>query len=83
MRAVEYVRLVTGVEDVDDTATSAGVAAVRFRSLSLTNYLSYRSAKLDFGNFTALVGPNGSGKSNAISALKLRVNWVPTCWREQ
>lgn len=37
----------------------------------MTNFLSYKSARLEFGNFTALVGPNGSGKSNAVSALKL------------
>ena len=63
--------LVTNAQDVDDTVASDWMSSVRFLSLSLTNYLSYRSAKLDFGDFTALVGPNGSGKSNAISALKL------------
>ncbi|WP_166664262.1 AAA family ATPase [Actinophytocola oryzae] len=61
----------TDVEDVDDAVAADWLSSVRFLSLSLTNYLSYRSAKLDFGDFTALVGPNGSGKSNAVSALKL------------
>ncbi|MER6663209.1 AAA family ATPase [Amycolatopsis japonica] len=44
---------------------------VRFKSLTMSNFLSYRSATLDFSDLTALIGPNGSGKSNAISAMKL------------
>ncbi|HWE91248.1 MAG TPA: AAA family ATPase [Pseudonocardiaceae bacterium] len=52
-------------------------ADIRFVSLRMTNFLSYRSATLDFGDFTALVGPNGSGKSNAISALRL-LHDIPT-----
>jgi len=43
----------------------------KFVSLTLTNFLSYKSASMEFGNFTALVGPNGSGKSNVIAAVKL------------
>src|SRR5712691_8064911 len=43
----------------------------RILRLRLDNFLSYRSAVLDFGNFIALVGPNASGKSNAVSAIKL------------
>lgn len=42
-----------------------------FVRLHLTNFLSYRSAILDFGPFVALVGPNASGKSNAVAAVKL------------
>lgn len=44
---------------------------LRFLSLHMTNFLSYRSGILTFGDFTALVGPNGSGKSNAVAAIKL------------
>jgi predicted ATPase len=51
--------------------------SVRFLSLRLTNFLSYRSAVLEFGDFTALVGPNGSGKSNAVAAIKL-LRDIPT-----
>lgn len=39
--------------------------------VELTNFLSYRDAKVDFAELTALVGPNASGKSNAAAALKL------------
>lgn len=45
--------------------------SVRFLSLHMANFLSYRSGTLNFGDFTALVGPNGSGKSNAVAAIKL------------
>jgi predicted ATPase len=43
----------------------------RLKRLHLTNFLSYRDATLEFGDFVALVGPNASGKSNAVAALKL------------
>lgn len=43
----------------------------RFKSLQLTNFLSYKKATLNFEDFTALVGPNASGKSNAVAAIKL------------
>ncbi|MER5833924.1 AAA family ATPase, partial [Streptomyces sp. NPDC002130] len=39
--------------------------------LHLTNFLSYRSATLDFADMVALVGPNATGKSNAVAAIKL------------
>lgn len=42
-----------------------------FMRLHLTNFLSYKSATIDFGRFVALVGPNASGKSNAVSAIRL------------
>lgn len=42
-----------------------------FHALHLTNFLSYKSADLVFGDFIALVGPNASGKSNAVAAIKL------------
>ena len=32
--------------------------APRFLGLELTNFLSYKSAQLDFADLTALVGPN-------------------------
>lgn len=44
---------------------------MRILRLHLTNFLSYRQATLEFGDFIALVGPNASGKSNAVSAIKL------------
>lgn len=43
----------------------------RFKALELTNFLSYKSATLEFDKFVALVGPNASGKSNAVAAIKL------------
>lgn len=42
-----------------------------FVALELTNFLSYKSARVEFGEFTALVGLNASGKSNIVTALKL------------
>lgn len=50
---------------------------VKFRSLTLTNFLSYRDATLQFSDFVALVGPNSSGKSNAVAAIKL-LRDIPT-----
>lgn len=44
---------------------------VRFLSLELKNFLSYKSAVLDLTDFVALVGPNSSGKSNAVAAIRL------------
>ena len=44
---------------------------MRLLRLHLKNFLSYRDATLELGDFTALVGPNASGKSNAVAALKL------------
>jgi predicted ATPase len=43
----------------------------RFHALTLTNFLSYKSGRLVFDDFVALVGPNASGKSNAVAAIKL------------
>jgi predicted ATPase len=45
--------------------------APTFVSIELTNFLSYKSATLDIGDFTAVIGPNASGKSNAVAAIKL------------
>ncbi|SDS30091.1 AAA family ATPase [Agrococcus carbonis] len=42
-----------------------------FLSLTLTNFLSYKRATVDFGDLTALVGPNASGKSNFVAAIRL------------
>lgn len=42
-----------------------------FIRLDLTNFLSYKSASLEFGDFSSLIGPNASGKSNAVAAIKL------------
>lgn len=48
-----------------------GSVATTFKRLEMTNFLSYKSAAVDFGRFVALVGPNASGKSNAVSAIRL------------
>ncbi|MCV7423925.1 AAA family ATPase [Mycobacterium yunnanensis] len=45
--------------------------SVRFKSLELQNFLSYKNASLDLSDFIAIVGPNASGKSNAVAALRL------------
>ena len=42
-----------------------------FLSLTITNFLSYKSATLELGDMIAVVGPNASGKSNAVAAIKL------------
>lgn len=44
---------------------------VRFDALALTNFLSYKDARIEFNSLTALIGPNASGKSNAVAAIKL------------
>lgn len=54
-----------------DEDTVLGFNHPRILRLHLTNFLSYRSAVLEFGDFVALVGPNASGKSNAVAAIKL------------
>lgn len=57
--------------DIDEIEVPGPFVDVRVKRLKLTNFLSYKSAEIEFGNFVALVGPNASGKSNAVSALKL------------
>jgi DNA replication and repair protein RecF len=45
-------------------------AAVRIRRLSLTNFRSYRAARLAAaGNLVVLTGPNGAGKTNLLEAI--------------
>lgn len=44
---------------------------IRFESIELTNFLSYKVANLQLDDVVALVGSNASGKSNAIAAIKL------------
>ena len=67
-------------EDIDQTegneSEEGGVrldfeTAPRFKSLQLTNFLSYKQATLEFDDFIAIVGTNASGKSNAVAAIKL------------
>src|SRR5436305_4306397 len=42
------------------------------RRLSLTNFRSYRSARIEVGDGpVVLVGPNGAGKPNLIEAISL------------
>ena len=43
----------------------------RFTAIQVTNFLSYKVARLEIGDLIALVGPNASGKSNLASAIKL------------
>jgi predicted ATPase len=72
------------MSDVDVAGTMARfiqgsgvIPNIRFVSLELTNFLSYKKARIDFGDLVALVGPNASGKSNAVAALKL-LRDIPT-----
>lgn len=44
---------------------------LRFHSLQLKNFLSYKDAEIDFSKFIAIIGQNAAGKSNAVAALKL------------
>lgn len=44
-------------------------------SIQLTNFKSYRQARLDLAPLTFLVGPNASGKSNALEGIRL-LNWL-------
>lgn len=48
-----------------------------FTALELTNFLSYKSARIEFDQLTALIGPNASGKSNLVAAMKL-LRDIPT-----
>lgn len=50
---------------------------VRFVSIRLRNFLSFREVKVDLSDFTALIGMNASGKSNFVSAIKL-LREIPT-----
>ncbi len=50
---------------------------LRFDSVRLKNFLSFRDAELSFGEFTALIGLNASGKSNFVTAMKL-LREIPT-----
>lgn len=45
------------------------------RSITLTNFKSYRDAELPLAAMTFLIGPNASGKSNALEAIRL-LNWL-------
>ncbi|SDC80719.1 Predicted ATPase [Geodermatophilus telluris] len=71
-----------GLVEIDSDETNLDTEFVdrehpRFISLELTNFLSYKQAKLEFGEFIALVGPNASGKSNLVAAIKL-LREIPT-----
>lgn len=68
----------TDVAPADDSTTGddvlpdfEGSLQPRFVRLEMTNFLSFKSASLDFSDFIALIGPNASGKSNAVNAIKL------------
>jgi len=50
------------------------VTAARLHRLQLTNFRSYRAAKLDVArNMVVLVGPNGAGKTNLLEAISFFV----------
>lgn len=55
----------------DELDQAFGEDSPEYVRIHLTNYLSFKSAVVDFGDFVALVGPNASGKSNAVAAVKL------------
>jgi predicted ATPase len=59
------------MSEMPENEISPRLPAARILRIRLTNFLSYRSAVLDLGDFVTLVGPNASGKSNAVSAIKL------------
>ena len=43
---------------------------MKIRSLSLTDWRSYRSVEVSFGDgLTAIVGENGHGKTNLIESI--------------
>lgn len=44
-------------------------------SIQLTNFKSYRQARLELAPLTFLIGPNASGKSNALEGIRL-FNWL-------
>lgn len=66
-------------EELERESSDVGIAlgvggdtnSVRFSALVLTNFLSYKDARIEFSSLTALLGPNASGKSNAVAAIKL------------
>jgi len=79
-RQTGYLSGMTDMYDEDSAVSHDTLSALdeietvprpRYVSLELTNFLSYKSASLAFGDFIALVGPNASGKSNAVAAIKL------------
>jgi len=75
--ADEYVELDPEIDSEGDLGDLLARRDIKFRSLTLRNFLSYRDATLQFSDFVALVGPNSSGKSNAVAAIKL-LRDIPT-----
>ncbi|MCR2810308.1 MULTISPECIES: AAA family ATPase [unclassified Microbacterium] len=55
----------------EEQVESGRTIPVRFTALELTNFLSYKHARLELADLIALVGPNASGKSNLVAAIKL------------
>ena len=50
------------------------MTAARLHRLQLSNFRSYRAAKLDVArDMVVLVGPNGAGKTNLIEAISFLV----------
>lgn len=44
---------------------------MKLKSLSITNFRSFKAATIEFDKYTSLVGPNGSGKSTVLMALNV------------
>ncbi|PPF11748.1 hypothetical protein C5C31_11465 [Rathayibacter rathayi] len=53
------------------TIETPPIIRARFTALEVTNFLSYKQARLELTDLIALVGPNASGKSNVVAAIKL------------
>jgi len=58
-------------QESDDQAGFSDGFRARFSALTLTNFLSYKRARLDLDQLVAVIGPNASGKSNLVAAFKL------------
>ena len=51
------------------------IGTTMLSSFTLSNFKSFREAKLPLGPLTVLIGANAAGKSNAIEALRL-LSWL-------
>ncbi len=58
-------------EVVDTSATVEGVQTSVIEELRLTNFMSFRHAKVQLSELTLIIGRNGSGKSNMLDALEV------------
>jgi predicted ATPase len=58
------------VSDIGEVLSGYPLRA-HFIAIEVTNFLSYKHARLELAELVALVGPNASGKSNLVAAFKL------------